>query len=78
MQMRKEGRSKWNRRDYNLAAETQERLTRACYTLPGDTDDKMCFIRSQIAWCWEGAGQIGLYSDWKHVMAEIERVLSAP
>lgn len=75
-QMRDANRKKWSNKDWNMAAATQERLVRACYALPTDTDDKLCYIRFSIAESWQRQGCIDLYSDWSLVMTEIERVLT--
>lgn len=76
-QMRKAGRSKWGRADYDLACDVQERLTRGFFGRDSDADDHMSFIRFQIAEQWERAGRIGLGSDWPAVLTEIETMLSA-
>lgn len=75
MQMRAAGRKKWNRADYNKAAETQDRLIRTCYGKPSENEPRMCFIRFQIAESWQKAGHIDLYSNWPVVMREIDAAL---
>lgn len=46
--MQKAGRTKWSRKDYNAAAETQNRLVKATYGLPGE-DERVAFLRFGIA-----------------------------
>jgi len=76
--MRKANRSKWNRGDFNEAAQTQERLIRACYGYEIDgPDSKWCFIRFQIAESMERAGQFQLGDDMKKIWKAIDLTLAA-
>lgn len=59
MQMRAAGRTRWNDDDWNLNAETLERLTRATFGRPSDHNDQdMCFIRFQQAERAERRGEL--------------------
>jgi len=49
MNMRAHGRTRWNEEDADVAAQKLDALVRACYSLPGDADDRYCFIRFQAA-----------------------------
>jgi len=75
--MRAANRKKWNDDDWNLACDTQERLTLACYGKPGENQREMAFIRFQIAEQWQRKGLIGLDSKWDDVLAEIDRALAS-
>lgn len=75
MHMRDAGRKIWDESDYNFAAQTQNRLTQACYGFDGDAPN-MAAIRYSIAAQWERGGHIDLYSDWDDVMGQINEVLT--
>lgn len=74
--MRKGGRQRWSRADYNAAARTQERLVRACYARPSDSDDQLCFVRFSIAEAMERAGRFTIGTDFGAVNHEIDAVLA--
>jgi len=73
--MRKAGRTKWTRGDYNEAAATQERLTRACYAMPGDDSPSLAYIRFGIAEQMQRAGQFTLTSKMPAIYAAIETAI---
>lgn len=72
MAMRKAGRTKWSRADFNAAAATQDRLVRACWGNKSDTDRNICFIRFQMAQQMERRGDIDMRSD----LTEVHRVIN--
>lgn len=73
--MRDAGRSKWSRKDFNTAAATQERLIRACYSRPTDTDPRLCYIRFGIAEQWQQA-RYTLACKWDRVIDAIDQWLA--
>lgn len=76
--MRKANRKVWSRDDFNVAAETQERLIRACYGAPGDgVNSPLCFIRFQVAEQAERAGQFDLKSNFKKMFQLINEAVCA-
>jgi hypothetical protein len=76
--MRKAGRSKWNRGDFNEAARTQNRLIRACYCRELDgPDDNWCFIRFQIAESLQRAGHFDLKTPMTTVHKMIDLAVAA-
>lgn len=72
MNMRANGRTKWNDDDWNVMCDTQDRLVAGCYGKIGDNQPNMKFIRFQIAEHAEKLGEIGLRSDWAKVLAAID------
>ena len=78
MQMRAAGRTVWNEDDFNHAAATQERLIRACYGRPADSNQSnMCFIRFGLAEAWEKAGHFKLKSNLADVNRALDEALAA-
>ena len=76
-QMRAAGRSKWNRADFNKAAEVQEGLTRACYGYEDDDPaSPLCYIRFGIARSLEAAGRFHLRSNMASIYAAIDATLT--
>lgn len=75
---RKACRKAWSRADYNAACETQNRLIRACYGRSDDSDERLCFIRFQIAEQFEREGRFGLDTPMVKVHRAIDLVMSAP
>jgi len=76
MAMRKAGRSKWSKTDYNHACSTQERLVKNLYGKPSDHNQpELCYIRFQIADQLERAGQFSHKSKLPEVYATIEAIL---
>lgn len=75
--MRKAGRTKWSRADYNAAAATQDRLTRACWGNKADADKNLCFIRFQIAREMERRGDLDMSSDLNETHRLIDDALAA-
>jgi hypothetical protein len=71
------GRKVWNEDDYNAAAETQNRLVRQCYGYPEDTDERMAFIRFQVAGALQAHGRFKLTSDMKEIHALINATMGA-
>jgi invasion protein IalB len=78
MQMRKAGRSKWSRADWNKMCDVQERLIRSCYGRASDDNEpNRCYLRFQIAEQLEKRGDFGLRSDVTKVMSFIDAALAA-
>lgn len=75
MRMRADGRDKWNDDDWNHMCDTQDRLIATCYGKPGDNDDRMKFIRFQVAEQAEKRGEINLRSDWPAVIDAIDAAI---
>lgn len=71
MQMRAADRQKWNDDDWNKAAETLERLVRACYGREGENEPDRCFIRFQLAEKLEREGKLSSATK----IAEFERIV---
>jgi hypothetical protein len=66
----------WTKADANHAAETQERLVRACYGRPWDREGSpLPFIRFQIAEQYEKAGEFTLTSDFAAISDAIDASL---
>lgn len=77
IRMRKACRTKWDRDDYNRAAETQNRLVRACYGYKTDAPDSpMCFIRFSVAEQMERAGMFHVDSGMPEIHRAIDHALS--
>jgi hypothetical protein len=74
--MRKAGRSSWSRDDFNVAAETQERLIRQCYGVVGENDPNMCFIRFSYAETMERRGEFHLKSKLGDIHDAINKALA--
>ena len=74
----KAGRKVWSRKDYNAAADTQDRLVRACYGRPYDrAGSKLPYIRFQIAEQYERSGEFTLSSDFDAICDAIDASLIA-
>jgi hypothetical protein len=77
MQMRKAGRKAWNEDDYNLAADTLDRLVRSCYGKPSDHNQPdYCFIRFQHAETLEKQGRFSHVSRMPDIAREIEEAMA--
>lgn len=76
--MRAAGRKAWSRGDYNEAVKVQDRLIHALYGLPTDKDERVACVRFSIAQQMQEAGLFDLYSDFKQVFAEINRIFAGP
>lgn len=77
MHMRKAGRTKWNLDDWNVAAETQNRLINSCYGRASDHNEpNLCYIRFSLAEKIEKAGRFPFKGSLTAVMAEIDAVLA--
>lgn len=74
--MRKAGRTKWSRVDRQAAADTQDRLIRACYGREWDRPtSNLPFIRFQIAEQMQKAGRFTLDSDFREICEDIDASL---
>lgn len=75
MNMRANGRKKWNDDDWNAMCETQDRLIRNIYGKPQDHNEpNWCFIRFQIAEQMEKRGEFGLKSGLKEILRHIDEL----
>lgn len=77
MQMRRAGRTSWSEEDFNLAAETQERLIRSCYGRDGDNERNACFVRFQLAEKMERQGKFSSLSKLAEIRATIDELVFA-
>jgi hypothetical protein len=76
--MRKAGRSKWTRGDFNEAARTHNRLVRACYGKPEDPDGSpLPFIRFQIAETMQKRGMFNISSKMPAIHRQIDEAMEA-
>lgn len=76
--MRDAGRKVWNAEDRDAAAQTQERLIRACYSRAWDNSiSKRCYIRFSMAEQAERDGTFDLKTNFKKLSTLIDDALAA-
>lgn len=69
-------RTKWSRKDYNAAAETQNRLVKATFGLPGE-DERTAFLRFGIAEQLQKQGVLHIGMTYRQFVAAFNAAIAA-